>query len=103
MTTTRRTPPPGERPVLRLREPADVLGAIPYILGYHPTLSVVLLALRGRDLYFSARHDLPEAGAADEVGALTARLAEVAAEHDVDGVLLVGYGPDDRVRPLLIS
>src|SRR3954453_13294539 len=86
---------------LRLREPADVLGAIPFLLGYHPEDSLVALGLSGRRYAFAARTDPPALGAPapplhDQVEYLTG----VMLRQSVDGVLLVGYGSDARVRTL---
>ena len=56
MTTTR-APAPGPAagpPRLSLREPTDVLAAIPYLIGFHPTDCVVVLALHGRRMAFAA-------------------------------------------------
>ncbi len=47
-------------PVLRLRGPADVLAAIPYLLGFHPADSLVLVGLRDGDLVVTVRLDLAE-------------------------------------------
>jgi hypothetical protein len=89
---------------LRLREPADVLGAIPYLLGYHPADSVVILALRGKQLAFTAREDLPEPGAGSPaVAEMVEHLLRAVLNHDVTGVLLAGFGPDASVRPVLIG
>src|SRR4051812_34821336 len=86
---------------LRLRQPADVLGAIPFLLGYHPEDSLVALGLSGRRYAFAARTDLPALGAPathlhDQVEYLTG----VMLRQSADGVLLVGYGSDARVRTL---
>src|SRR5512138_3008158 len=89
-----------DRPTMRLREPADVLCAIPYLIGYHPSNSAVVIGLRGKQLHLTLRLDLPmpdEKALAE--GAETFRQAM--AHNQVDGVVLVGYGPDEQVRPLL--
>jgi hypothetical protein len=84
---------------LRVRRPADFLAVIPYLLGFHPEESlVVVLSRRGRVL-LSARLDLPTVGQAPEVAASVGRLA---AQHDVDELVLVGYGDDEgKVRQVL--
>ena len=48
---------------LAVRSPADLIAAVPYLLGFHPADSVVAVALRGRQIIFAARADLPEPGA----------------------------------------
>jgi hypothetical protein len=57
-------------PRLRLREPVDVLAAIPYLIGYQPHDSVVVLAMQGRRLYFTLREDLPARDGPDDVVAV---------------------------------
>jgi Domain of unknown function (DUF4192) len=90
------------RPTLRLREPADVLAAIPYLVGFHPSSSVVTLALRGKQLVFSSRGDLPTH---DDPPALIRdavdQLVRVVSKQRADAAILVGYGPEQPVRPTL--
>jgi hypothetical protein len=97
MTTTRAAAPGpvSGPPKLSLREPTDVLAAIPYLVGFHPTDSLVVLALRGKRLVFAGRADLPPAGspAHDEIG----YLVEVMLRQDATGAIVVGYGPAARV------
>lgn len=53
------------RPALhRISGPTELLQAIPYLLGFHPNDSLVLVGLDGGRLLVTARLDLP----ADEVG-----------------------------------
>ncbi|MEV6925474.1 DUF4192 domain-containing protein [Dactylosporangium sp. NPDC051485] len=44
---------------LRPRGPAELLSAMPYMLGFHPTDSLVALGLRGASLHLLLRSDLP--------------------------------------------
>ncbi len=111
---------------LCLQSPVDLLAAVPYLLGFHPSESLVVIGLRGQVLAITARIDLPEplpsgtdehghppdpaarpasspdlpGGQLGELGEqLGQHLAEVVARHAVTEVMLVGYGPDDRVAP----
>ena len=81
----RRQAPDGAGP------PADLLCALPYLLGFHPTDSLVVAGFAGRPpdgrLRLTARWDLPLAAGA------TARLAPLLTREDVTRVALVGYGP----------
>jgi hypothetical protein len=79
---------------LTLRSPADLLAAVPYLLGFHPTESVVLLGLRGKRVIFQGRVDTPPP---DGVADLAAYLAEIAVRQNPTGVTLIGYGPDGPV------
>ena len=64
-----------DRPRLTVRSPADLITAVPYLIGFHPTDSVVVVAMRGRRIVFAARADLPEPGdrPGDAAGATSRR------------------------------
>lgn len=101
MTDTART---GRRAPLLLRSPDDLVSAIPYVTGFHPSDSLVVVGLGGTDGTFAARFDLPPPGSAAGAGearALVAHIADLLAHHHVPGAALVGYGPGDRVTPLV--
>ena len=81
-----------------LSSPVDVLSAVPHLLGFHPSQSLVLVCLssshgQGARVGMIARIDLPEEGHADEVA--DALLPAVARE-DPDAAVLIAYGtPED--------
>lgn len=96
---------------LRVSSPADVLAVIPYLLGFHPADSLVVLGLGGRRLQvrFTARLELPppgssngcdstdgEDGDGDEAAELADYVAEVVAAQQVEQAILVAYGPRER-------
>lgn len=81
-----------------LRSPAEVLAAVPYFFGFHPTESLVLLAFHGKRIIFQARVDLPPAA---EVGAAAQHLAGVTARNGPTGVVLIGYGAEAAVLPMV--
>ncbi|MFD6662768.1 DUF4192 domain-containing protein [Micromonospora chalcea] len=84
-----------EQPRLSVRSPADMVAAVPYLLGFHPADSVVVVAVRGRRVVFAARGDLPAPGA--DPGPAARHLAQVVARQDADAATVVGYGPATRV------
>jgi uncharacterized protein DUF4192 len=86
-------------PKLTLRSPADLVAAVPYLLGFHPTRSVVAVGFAGRQLVFAGRHDLPDPG--EPPTRLPTDVAEVLSWQRVDTVALLGYGPTTEVDPLL--
>lgn len=88
MTTTPGTP----RTTLTFRTPEDVLAAVPVLLGFEPSDSVVMLTFGGRET-FHARVDLPPPLGVD--GAIEL-LLEPALAHGVTQVLFVVYA--DRPR-----
>jgi hypothetical protein len=88
-------------PSISLRSPEDVLAATPYLMGFHPADSIVILGLTGRQLRFHARHDLPAAPTRrDEYAQIAAGIGELMADHGVTGAVLVGYGTEGQVRPM---
>ncbi|HEX7745673.1 MAG TPA: DUF4192 domain-containing protein [Micromonosporaceae bacterium] len=87
-------------PTLSVRSPADLIAAVPYLLGFHPTDSVVAIALRGGQIIFTARGDLPVAGAPAEAhDLLAAQVAAVVGRQGAANTMVVGYGPTVRVTP----
>lgn len=85
-----------DRPRLAVRSPADLIAAVPYLLGFHPADSVVVVAMRGRRIVFAARADLPDAG--DPT--LPARhLAGVIDRQGPEAATVIGYGTAARVTP----
>lgn len=78
---------PSAAPVrLRATSLTDLLQLVPYLLGFHPTESVVAVLLHRRRVLLTARVDLgpPMAGLADQ-------LARVTARHRATGVLFAVY------------
>jgi hypothetical protein len=91
-------------PTMRVRAPAEILAVVPYLLGFHPADSLVLIGLRGKKLTFNARGDLPVAGTPRvDIAELAGYYAEIFRRQGLDGALLVGYGPADRVTPLVTA
>ena len=106
---------PFENPVVRMRTPADMVDALPYLLGFFPSDSVVALGLQGpsRRQGGTVRIDLPAPGdwpaAAEEVTRFLVALSEHR-DRSPDAVILYlcrdpGPGRDGRavmeeLRPL---
>jgi hypothetical protein len=89
---------PGVFPVHSI---ADLVTLVAYLLGYHPQASLVAVGLTDQDVTFLARADLPEADApAGEVHANLHAIAAVVAQHATEAVL-IGYGPANRVEPVM--
>lgn len=93
MNTTERT----DVTLLRLRTPEDVLAQIPFLVGFHPSQSLVGLALDdAQRLVFCCRLDLPPPDCPDAV--LAAGAGEVVAlsrRYGAGAVLLVAYSDDE--------
>jgi hypothetical protein len=76
-----------------IRTPDDLLAVVPYALGFHPTDSLVVLAIGGQRLTFIARLDLPDSDDASPRTALE-DLGRVVLEQDITEVVLLGYGAE---------
>lgn len=85
---------------LSVRSPADLVAAVPYLLGFHPVDSLTVVAMRGSRVVFAARHDLPRPDAAEQESRAEAlHVATVVARQDVDAATVIGHGPAARVTP----
>ncbi|GAB4056296.1 DUF4192 domain-containing protein [Catellatospora paridis] len=84
-----------DSPTYTLTERADLLGYVPYLLGFHPADSVVVLGLTDRRIGVVARADLghPHAETARRLGRLLTAAGR-GGRAAITSVLLVGYGPD---------
>ena len=84
-------------PTLTLSTPADVLAAVPYLLGFHPADSLVVIGMSGPlghgRIEVSTRWNLPlSPGALQPVVAMFRR-------ERVTHAIIVGYGPGPLVTP----
>ena len=86
-------------------ETADaVLAIVPHLLGFYPTRSLVVLGLGDRNrVMVTFRYDLPDppdVGLADDI----ADHAEYVLNRErLSAAMLVGYGPDDLVAPVILT
>lgn len=106
MTTT--PPPQPTETNIRISESADLLVAVPHLLGFHPVDSLVVIGLHGREprsIGLTLRVDLPPP---QQYDLLADQLAMPLAERRTDGVILVIVGgtrdapaSDPPARPLL--
>ena len=76
MTDTR----PGAT-VLQVRDPGDLIEAIPYLLGFHPRESLVVVGLDGGRVCVTARVDLSELGDAGVLPSTVRVLRDSGATH----------------------
>ncbi|GIJ35002.1 DUF4192 domain-containing protein [Micromonospora sediminimaris] len=76
----------------------DRVAVVPYLVGFTPTDSLVVVVLDGRQVRFAARLDLPHPSDLAELAAPAAQNAAMIARHG-SAAFLVGYGPADRVAP----
>jgi hypothetical protein len=79
-----------------VRKPADLVDATPYVIGFHPTESLVVLGLTGSRILFGARHDLPPPEGDDLV-----HLGAVVAAQRPRSIALLAYGPPAAADPVI--
>jgi hypothetical protein len=88
---------------IKVKTPAELIAALPYLIGFHPADSVAVVALRGRQIVFAARYDLPDPGrSAEAIGRDAADVAQVVASQGVTTATVIGYGTFDRVTPTVV-
>ena len=93
-------PPPPDPRRLRVRRPVDFLAVIPYLLGFHPSESlVVVLSSRGR-VVLTARLDLP---APEHAGQVAAQVRQLTGEHRIDELVLVAYSDAEPAGRRLLA
>lgn len=85
-----------ESSTLTAETPGDLLAVIPYLLGYHPTESIVLVLLNEQSIRLCARMDLhSDVDRATGSARTTAdRFAEVARANHASGAILIAYSAD---------
>lgn len=76
-------------------DPTDLLAMVPYLLGFHPEDSVVLLTVGDPPTPVHARQDLPDN--LDEVPLVVHDLVQVTRRAGVACVAVVVYSGDERV------
>ncbi|MBB5435258.1 DUF4192 domain-containing protein [Nocardiopsis composta] len=84
-------------PWISVRRSGDVVGVVPYLVGYHPNDAVVVVGVHGATgrirFVMCSRPPLPDP--AD----VARRSLRALREHGCTAALLVGYGPAERITP----
>jgi Domain of unknown function (DUF4192) len=87
-------------PSFLVRSATDVVAAVPYLLGFHPADSLVVVGMHDEQVVFTARYDLPPADLAEEQAK---HLAVLIARQGINGATLLGYGVAARVTPAVVQ
>jgi hypothetical protein len=82
---------------ITVRSPADLVAVTPYLIGFHPTDSVVVIGVDGARVSFGARFDLPPPGGEEAV-----HIAAVVAAQQARSVTVIGYGQPELVTPAVL-
>src|SRR5947207_13590142 len=83
-----------------LRSVDDLLAVVPYLLGFHPADSAVVLGVRDQKIIFQVRGDLPARATVAEV---VGYYADVVARQRPDGALVLGYGDGPAATPMVLG
>lgn len=78
-----------------LTSPHDLIAAIPFLIGYHPTDSLVIVSLKEDCVGMAMRVDYPSIEAVDSTEAFDALVYHLVREG-AEGALVVAYVPEDR-------
>jgi len=85
--------------IVRATSPADLLAAIPGLLGHHPAESLVVVPLRGSRTVGALRADLPTAADADQLAeTLTGMIARVPGITAIIPVVYTAADPGRHAR-----
>jgi hypothetical protein len=79
---------------LHIGSTSDAIAAVPYLLGFHPSDSIALIVIRDSEGVATIRLD------ADSEIAMIDHVAGWVIEHR-GTVIIVGYGPDETIRPVV--
>src|SRR3954451_21575705 len=86
------TTPTEPRTTLTARTPEDLIAMVPFILGFRPPESMLMLTFASTHPTFHARVDLPDDAA--ELADMVACLVDPVRRHGVDRVVLIVYTVD---------
>ncbi|MBA3530017.1 MAG: DUF4192 domain-containing protein, partial [Propionibacteriaceae bacterium] len=78
-------------PRVKVSTPADLLGLVPYLLGFCPQESLVVLLIRDSAVLLTARVDIPPVEATVP---LIEQFAGLAERHKASGMVLFAYSED---------
>lgn len=82
-------PGPGAAKRLKVDQPEDLLALIPYLLGFRPAESLVMLVIADRIVKVTVRVDL-----VDDVTGVAQRFGAIAVSNRATGVVLIAYSAD---------
>jgi hypothetical protein len=89
---------------LRASTPDAVLAVVPHMLGFYPSSSMVVLGLGAQSrVMVTFRYDLPDPVDYDMAEDIAEHADYVLGREHIKAALLVGYGPEELVAPVVAS
>ena len=87
---------------LQLRDPASVIAVVPYLLGFYPHNSFVIIAMTGPHgrVTLAFRFDLPDPPSTEVAAAAADHAVTVLGRVRATAAIGVGYGPGTLVTPI---
>ncbi|MBA2559254.1 MAG: DUF4192 domain-containing protein [Propionibacteriales bacterium] len=89
--------------IATIKDPADLVAMIPYVLGFMPNDSVVLIALRGPRRRFGPCLRLDLADNSDDAAAQARYLVDVVTAHSFTPVVIVAFSADAERAAALVE
>lgn len=87
---------------LRAGTPDAVLAVVPHMLGFYPSRSLVVLGLGEQNrVMVTFRYDLPEPPDHELATDIAHHAAYVLTREQIRAAMLIGYGPEELVLPVL--
>jgi hypothetical protein len=90
-------------PTVRVASPGDLLAVVPYLLGFHPEHSIVVVGTRPprNRVQVAFRYDLPDPPDPACGRAIAEHAASVLARQHITAAVIAGYGPGTLVTPVV--
>ncbi|MFI7545970.1 DUF4192 family protein [Actinoplanes sp. NPDC049599] len=89
--------------LLKVSSPAELISAVPFLVGFHPADSLIVVAMRAARIICAMRADLPARDAPEEEAkAAVLHLAKVVRQQQIEAVTIIGYGEEPRVTPAVL-
>ncbi|PDP86519.1 hypothetical protein CQJ94_16855 [Glycomyces fuscus] len=86
-------------PALTLTNPTDIIATLPYLVGTPPDPGIVVLAVRDKGVHSAFCGDLDRLTAAGDPLARAAVPVDMAVAEGCTALVVVAYGPPERVTP----
>jgi hypothetical protein len=93
----------GQRCRVRVGSADGLLAIVPFLLGFHPSDSLVVLGIGGphERVRLAFRYDLPDPPEDEIAGDIAEHAASVLDRQDLTTAVAIGYGPGRTVTPVV--